>query len=178
MGRELICFELPEENSIYCTQWFMLTWHGAIQWEMSKKIKETLNFILQTSPLPFLLIKYQTRRWCQVLQWMKAEQIGKHSCISDCFSRYVRSTAYLCSLEIKIKCKSAFLFCTSSQIFYTYIMLCFAWQCSIFREWRTVCCSMNSHNGSKDRKRVENNIMPRLVCVFCRNINSLYNQEL
>lgn len=119
MGRELICFELPEENSIYCTQWFMLTWHGAIQWEMSKKFFfKTLNCILQISLPLFLLMKYQTRTWCKVLQWMKMEQIGKHSCTNDCFSKGVRGTAHLCSPEVKVKSESAFLFCTSSWIFY------------------------------------------------------------
>lgn len=37
MGKELICFELPEENSVYFAQWYMLTWDDSIQWEMSKK---------------------------------------------------------------------------------------------------------------------------------------------
>lgn len=145
-------------NILYTVVHAYLTWCNTMRNVKKKKnnsppptytLKETLNCILQTRWPLFLLIKYQTWTCSKALPWMKVKQIGKRSCIGDCFNGCVCNTAHLNSPAIKIKCKSTSLFCISSQIFYTYILLCFTYQCSTSLEWNIVYYFRNSHNDQK-----------------------------
>lgn len=132
-------------NILYTVVHAYLTWYNTMR-DVKKKKKKHLKkpwTALFNQPTTF---PANTWTWSKALLWMKVKQIGKHSCISDCFNRCLCNTAYLYSPIIKIKCKSTFLFCTSSQIFYTDIMLHFTCQCSISLEWNTVYYFRNSHN--------------------------------
>lgn len=130
MGKELICFELPEENSVYFAQWYMPTWDDSIQWEMSKKMecKRTLNYILQTRLPLVLLIKCQTRTRSKCTSgdesWTNGEVLTHQRWLQ------LSSVQYRSSLPSQNKGQICICILCIFTIFPTYIICCFTWQYS------------------------------------------------